>query len=550
VTSTSLNRPALALPSSPTTAALLGRRARQDTALRTSSVVALWAGLLLVTYWWVADRGVQDLGSWTTALVSVGRLSGLVASVLLLTQVLLMARVPLLERAYGQDRLARIHRIVGFTSFSAMVFHIVTITWGYAAGQLLATPTTLWNLTWDYPGMLLAAAGTACLVMVVATSIRAARRRLRYESWHLLHLYAYLGVGLALPHQLWTGQQFTSSPGRTLFWWTAWGVTAGAVLVFRLGRPVLLNARHQLRVAALVPEGPGVWSVHITGRRLERLPVAAGQFLVWRFLGRPGWTRGNPYSLSAAPDGRGLRITVRPAGEGSAAVAGLRPGDRVLVEGPFGRLGAPVRTRSKVALIGAGVGMAPLRALAEELRTTRATPSCSSARPATPSSPASWTGCRATRGSASSGWAGTGEAPTPGSAAASTSSTTSRPCSGSCPTLPSVTCSSADPRPGPRASSAPSPRPGSRRRSSTSTSSAGDHREPHRPLGAQHCQLARPPARLPHLDRRAHHDGLLGRRQRWGHRLQLQLRGGLRLERSGRHRFGRLDAMAGPRGGP
>ena len=61
-------------------------------------------------------------------------------------------------------------------------------------------------------------AGTVCLVMVVVTSVRAARSRLRYESWHLLHLYAYLGVGLALPHQLWTGQEFLASPAATVFW--------------------------------------------------------------------------------------------------------------------------------------------------------------------------------------------------------------------------------------------------------------------------------------------------------------------------------------------
>jgi ferredoxin-NADP reductase len=56
-----------------------------------------------------------------------------------------------------------------------------------------------WDLVTTYPGMLLAALGFGALVMVVVTSVRAARRRLRYESWHLLHLYAYLGVGLALP---------------------------------------------------------------------------------------------------------------------------------------------------------------------------------------------------------------------------------------------------------------------------------------------------------------------------------------------------------------
>jgi DMSO/TMAO reductase YedYZ heme-binding membrane subunit len=196
----------------------LDRRARQDAAVRTGSIAALWLSLLLVSYWWSADRGLQDLGGWATGLTSLGRLSGLVASVLLLAQVLLMARVPVLERAFGQDRLAHLHRLIGFTSFNLMLVHIATITWGYAAGDLTATPGTLWNLTVDYPGMLLAAAGTGCLVMVVVTSVKAARRRLRYESWHLLHLYAYLGVGLALPHQLWTGQQFTSSPGRTVFW--------------------------------------------------------------------------------------------------------------------------------------------------------------------------------------------------------------------------------------------------------------------------------------------------------------------------------------------
>lgn len=344
------------------------RHADQDGKVRLVAAALLWAGLLLVSWWWLADRGLNDLATGGAAtLVSIGRISGLVASVLLLAQTLLMVRLPLLERAYGQDRLARLHRIVGFSSFNLMVLHIVTISWGYAGGSFGRTVGELWRLTVDYPGMLLAAAGTACLLMIVATSVRAARRRLRYESWHLLHLYAYLGVGLALPHQLWTGQQFTSSGSRTAFWWTAWGATAAAVLVWRIGRPVALNLRHRLRVVAVLAEGPGVWSVHMTGRHLDRLTADAGQFFLWRFLGRPGWTRANPYSLSAAPDGRSLRITVQSSGDGSAAVPALRPGARVIIEGPFGRLSHRARTRRKLAFVGAGVGVAPLRALAEGL---------------------------------------------------------------------------------------------------------------------------------------------------------------------------------------
>ena len=160
------------------------------------------------------------------------KLRVLVVAEIMLAQVLLMARVPVLEAAFGQDELARLHRVVGFSSFNLMVAHIVLITWGYAAGSLLDSPRMLWDLVVDYPGMLLAAAATMALTMVVVTSIKAARARLRYESWHLLHLYAYLGVGLALPHQLWTGTEFVSSPGRTVFWWTAWALGVLTVLAF------------------------------------------------------------------------------------------------------------------------------------------------------------------------------------------------------------------------------------------------------------------------------------------------------------------------------
>jgi ferredoxin-NADP reductase len=342
-------------------------RARFDAGVRLAALVGLWLGLLLVSYWWSAGGGIRDLGSWADGLTSTGRLTGLVASDLLLVQVLLMARVPVLERAYGQDRLAVIHRLVGLTSFNLMVAHVVLITWGYAAGRVRDTPGTLWTLTWDYPGMLLAVAGTLCLFLVVGTSIRAARRRLRYESWHLMHLYAYLGVGLALPHQLWTGREFLASPAATAYWWTLWALAAGAVLGWRVALPLWRSVRHDLRVTSVARESPDVVSVYLTGRRLDRLRAEPGQFFQWRFLGRSGWTRANPYSLSAAPDGRSLRITVKALGDSSTTLAGVRPGTRALVEGPYGRLSPRARTRPRIALLGAGVGITPIRALAEGL---------------------------------------------------------------------------------------------------------------------------------------------------------------------------------------
>ncbi len=343
------------------------RRSRIDDGVRFAAGMALWLSLLLVTYWWVADGGLQDLGGWTSGLTSLGRIMGLLASDLLLVQVLLMARVPVLEGAFGQDRLAVLHRLIGFTSFNLMVAHIVFITWGYSAGNLASTPARFWDLSVNYPGMLLALAGTLAMVMVVVTSIRMARARLRYESWHLLHLYAYLGVGLALPHQLWNGRAFVTSTAATFFWWGLWAAAAGAVIVWRIALPVWRNLRHRLRVSSLVHEGDGVVSVYVEGRRLDRLGTEPGQFFLWRFLNGEGWTRAHPYSLSAHPNGRSLRISVKALGDGSADLRRVRRGTRVLIEGPYGRLSPRARTRDRIALIGAGVGVTPLRSLAEGL---------------------------------------------------------------------------------------------------------------------------------------------------------------------------------------
>jgi predicted ferric reductase len=347
----------------PTPVARDARGARGDGVL-----VAVGLSVVVTVALWLAGRGGQDLfGSGAASLTSLGRVTGLVASDLLLVQVLAMARIPWAERAFGQDRLARWHRWLGFSSFHLMLAHVVLITLGYAAIARAGFLAELWSLVWTYPGILLATAGTLLLVLVVVTSVRMARRRLRYETWHLLHLYAYLGVGLALPHQIWTGTDFVSSPWARAYWWTLYAAALAGVLVYRVGVPLARTLRHRVVVSRVVTEAPGVVSLHLSGRQLHRLPVRAGQFFVWRFLDGPGWSRGHPFSLSARPHRSMLRITVKDLGDGSRSLADLRPGTRVLLEGPYGALTADRRTRAATTLMAAGIGITPLRALLEEL---------------------------------------------------------------------------------------------------------------------------------------------------------------------------------------
>ncbi|WP_052193305.1 ferredoxin reductase family protein [Microbacterium sp. ZOR0019] len=350
----------------PVAAAALPRPGRRLTrAWRAGAITVIWATSLFVAALWVWGGGIGAvLGFTGETLTTVGRLTGLIAANLLLYQVLLMARVPLFERGFGRDGITRMHRFVGFWSFWLMAAHIALLAVGYAITAGVDPFSQLWSFVWDYPGMLLATAGTLLILLVVITSIRRARRRLRYESWHLLHLYAYLGVGLALPHQLWTGADFLSSPLATLYWWSLWGIAAASILVFRIGMPLFRSTRLALRVASVEADGARGVTIRVAGHAVETLGARAGQFFVWRFLDGPGWTRGHPFSLSSVP-GRELTLTARVVGDGTRRLETLTPGTRVIVEGPYGEMTGERRTGTKLLMIGAGAGVAPLLALLE-----------------------------------------------------------------------------------------------------------------------------------------------------------------------------------------
>lgn len=313
----------------------------------------------------VLDQGVIGLVSWPSGIGSWGLLTGLVSWHLMVLQVIMLARIPWVERAWGHDLLTHRHRWIGFVSFWLMIAHVVAymIERSMRGSGVL---TAWWQLFVLDSWMLWATVGTLLIIAVVVLSVRAARRRMRYEPWHLLHLYAYLGMALALPHQISDGADFHTTWAQA-YWWTWYLGSLAAILVFRLGLPVWRSGYHRLRVASVDVEAPGVVSVNVTGRHLDRMRTRSGQFFIWRFRDGPGWTRGNPYTISAAPSDDRLRVTIQAVGDGSGRAARLRPGTPVYVEGPYGTMTAQRRRHPRALFVAAGVGITPIRALLEDM---------------------------------------------------------------------------------------------------------------------------------------------------------------------------------------
>jgi predicted ferric reductase len=319
----------------------------------------------IIVWLWLKGGGISAVHGTGEAFTSIGRITGLLAAYLLLIQILLLARLPFAEHLAGFDKITIWHRRNGKLCLYLIVAHVLFITIGYAGMDKISVPREVSTLLSSYPGMITATVGTVLLILVVASSLIIVRRRLRYEAWYVVHFLSYGGIVLAWFHQIPTGNELAANATAAAYWTALYVGTLGLMVLFRFARPLLRASWYHMRVSEVIEEGPNVVSLRIRGRHLDKLGSRAGQFFLWRFLDRGRWWESHPFSISAAPDGRSLRITVKSIGDFTSHMGAIRPGTRVVAEGPFGHFTDAARRRDKVALIAGGIGITPIRALAE-----------------------------------------------------------------------------------------------------------------------------------------------------------------------------------------
>lgn len=321
--------------------------------------------IVILGFWWFSS-GFEIARNASDAFNGIGRVTGLIGTYLVLWQLLFMARLPWLERAFGLERMAVLHKWNGYLVIGLLIGHAVFQTLGYQLGDGKNVAAQVADFITGYQGLLAAFASLGLFVAVVVVSVTIAARRLAYETWYFIHLYAYLAVVLAFSHQLATGVDFAGNPAFVWYWCGLYVLVGGAVVLYRVVGPLAAYRRHRFRVQMVEKEARGVFSVYVSGRNLHQFEAEAGQFAIWRFMDRKRWWQAHPFSISAVPDGRRLRITVKNIGDFTSGIHTLKPGTPILVDGPFGKF-IERPTNPKVLLIAGGIGITPIRPLAEEM---------------------------------------------------------------------------------------------------------------------------------------------------------------------------------------
>ena len=310
----------------------------------------------------------SDISSFYAVIQTTSRFAALIGTYFALLGILLVARIPWVERGVGHDRLVTWHRKLGPWSLYLIGFHILLITVGYAGQFQVSIFSELIDILTTFDWMWAALAGFVFMITAGVTSYKKARAKLSYETWWMIHISTYAAIALSFMHQILNGPMFIGHPLNKAFWIALYSAMVFAIIYWRFVIPIYRSLRHGIRVEKVVIEGPGMVSVIMRGHQLHRLKAQGGQFFGWRFLAKGHALISHPYSLSAAPTVHYLRITVKDLGDHSRSLADLKPGTRVFMEGPYGAFTAGRASRKHVVLIGGGVGITPVRAIIEEFR--------------------------------------------------------------------------------------------------------------------------------------------------------------------------------------
>lgn len=326
-----------------------------------------WATVVAVLAMFLADGALGEITDLASGLSALSRITALVATDLLLIHLLLVARVPWLDKLYGHDRVTTAHKKLGKPILYLVIAHFLASLIQFSILDAKSVTDEFFALITLTTDLLFSFIGLTLMIVVVVTSIKIARRKLSYEAWYVVHLLSYASVLAAIPHQFSTGSDIAGKPLQTAFWLVLYLFVALNLLWYRFLQPFVQSARAGLRISNVVRESSDTSSIYVSGHNVDSLGGKAGQFYLLRVLNAKSWWRPHPFSISAAPNSSYVRFTIGERGDDTRALQNVKPGTKVVLEGPYGVFTEDRRTKEKVVLICAGIGVPPIRALAESM---------------------------------------------------------------------------------------------------------------------------------------------------------------------------------------
>lgn len=292
----------------------------------------------------------------------------MVAFAILLAEFVLSGRFRLISRRTGMDVTMRFHQLVARTALAFVVAHPFLYITPFFNTPLPWDATRQLTLGLDVASLTTGVIAWVALPGFVLMSIFRDQLPFRYEAWRLMHGLGAMVIAGAVTHHTLGAGRYSSDPLLAGFWLLLLAAALGSLIYTYVIAP-LGEAGRPYEVTSVRQIALRTWELTVRPRRGEALEFEAGQF-VWLNLGHsPFSLHENPFSISSAPAQRpAVQFVIKEVGDFTRRIGKAAPGTVAYLDGAHGNLTLKGREGKGIALIAGGVGIAPLLAIARQLR--------------------------------------------------------------------------------------------------------------------------------------------------------------------------------------
>lgn len=315
--------------------------------------VARWAVILPLNYRFF------DLSA---AMTSLGQIAGLVGMAMFSVSLILGARLKFLDKYFcGLDKVYQNHHIIGAISFCLILFHPIFLVFRYVQfslhdAALFFLPSENWARNFGIISLLF------MIVLIVITFYI----QLKYQRWKLSHKFMVFVFVFAILHSFYLASDISRDGILRIYilGLAAIGLAAGFWRAFITGG---LSKDFDYEVVKLTVLRPDIFAIEMSPKD-KAMEFESGQFIFVSFASWGVSAESHPFSIASAPDAKNLGIVVKALGDFTGELKNLKVGDKVSIEGPFGRFSYKKASSKNQIWIAGGIGITPFLSMAGDLK--------------------------------------------------------------------------------------------------------------------------------------------------------------------------------------
>jgi len=281
-----------------------------------------------------------------------GKVLGVTAAVLVFFQVLLVSRLKFLDRIFSLNRIVTYHRINGIVVACLAIVHPILI--------IAAENFTLFPFEKRYWPEFLGVGVLIFILVVVTTANWRLMFNFAYDKWLRFHrLVTLAAIALMTTHILFVSETFKSGLPHTLVFMA---VGINFIMISRLWIRRFFPGKRRFIVSNVEPASEDAYSVNVrphSGRILDHIP---GQFAFITPESANVPKEEHPFTISSTPSRtEAMQFVIRSLGDWTSKINRLKPGDTVIIDGPYGLFSHMVTLKNEpIIMIAGGIGITPM----------------------------------------------------------------------------------------------------------------------------------------------------------------------------------------------